>query len=49
MTFNPQIPNWGKDFSEKYIKDLLSYHQWLLNTGVKTGLISPKSEQFIWE
>lgn len=49
MTFNPQIPNWGKDFSEKYIKDLLSYHQWLLKTGVKTGLISPKSKQFIWD
>ena len=43
MTFNPQIPSWGKDFSENYINELLSYHSWLSTTGIKTGLISPKN------
>ena len=47
MTFNPQIPSWGKDFSENYINELLSYHYWLSTTGIKTGLISPKNNQFI--
>ena len=49
MTFNPQIPSWGKDFSENYINELLSYHSWLSTTGIKTGLISPKNNQFIWD
>jgi 16S rRNA G527 N7-methylase RsmG len=49
MTFNPQIPSWGEDFSEKYINKLLSYHSWLSTTGIKTGLISPKNNQFIWD
>ena len=47
MTFNPQIHSWGKDFSENYINELLSYHSWLSTTGIKTGLISPKNNQFI--
>ena len=49
MNFNPQIPSWGKDFSENYINELLSYHSWLSTTGIKTGLISPKNNQFIWD
>ena len=25
------------------------YHEWLSTTGVKTGLISPKADQYIWD
>lgn len=49
MSFNPQIPDWGKSFSDNNLEKLLSYHSWLKNTGIKTGLISPKSDQFIWD
>ncbi len=49
MTFDPQIPSWGKDFSNNVVEKLLPYHSWLSSTGVKTGLISPKNDQFIWD
>ena len=49
MNFTPQIPNWGLDFLEKNIDKLLLYHSWLSTTGIKTGLISPKEDQFIWD
>tara|TARA_B110000196_G_C21063406_1_gene623577 strand:- start:179 stop:793 length:615 start_codon:yes stop_codon:yes gene_type:complete len=49
MSFNPQIPDWGKSFSDNNIEKLLSYHNWLKDTGIKTGLISSKSDQFIWD
>ena len=49
MNFDPQIPDWGKSFSDSKLEQLLSYHNWLKTTGIKTGLSSPKSEQFIWD
>ena len=49
MNFNPQIPDWGKEFSDNKLEKLLKYHNWLKDTGIKTGLISPKSDQFIWD
>ena len=48
MTFEPQIPNWGNEY-ESYIEKLKHYHDWLCTTGIKTGLISRKSSQFIWD
>ena len=48
MTFSPQIPYWGEannQFSEKLYK----YHSWLLETGMKNGLISNKNPQFVWD
>ena len=49
MSFNPQIPDWGKSFSDNNLEKLLLYHNWLKDTGIKTGLISSKSDQFIWD
>ena len=49
MSFNPQIPDWGKSFSDNNLEKLFSYHNWLKDTGIKTGLISSKSDQFIWD
>ena len=49
MSFDPQIPSWGKSFLAKNLDNLTTYHNWLKNTGVKTGLISPKTDQFIWD
>ena len=49
MSFDPQIPSWGKSFLAKNLDNLTTYHNWLKNTGVKTGLISPKNDQFIWD
>ena len=49
MTFDPQVPNWGKKLADKNLDMLIIYHDWLCNTGIKTGLISQKSKQFIWD
>ena len=49
MSFDPQIPSWGKSFLAKNLDNLTTYHNWLKNTGVQTGLISPKNDQFIWD
>ena len=49
MSFNPQIPDWGKEFIDNRQEKLFKYHSWLKNTGIKSGLISPKSDQFIWD
>jgi len=49
MTYNPQIPAWGEEYLEKNKEKLLKYHEWLSITGVKTGLISPKTDQYIWD
>ena len=49
MSFDPQIPDWGKDFTDNRQEKLFKYHSWLKNTGIKSGLISPKSDQFIWD
>tara|TARA_Y100000768_G_C23956881_1_gene673287 strand:+ start:21 stop:617 length:597 start_codon:yes stop_codon:yes gene_type:complete len=49
MTFDPQVPNWGKKLADKNLDMLITYHDWLCNTGIKTGLISQKSKQFIWD
>ena len=49
MSFEPQVPDWGKKLTSNKLDDLIKYHKWLHTTGVKTGLISPKSEQFIWD
>ena len=49
MTFEPQIPNWGEKLTFNKLSELIKYHKWLSTTGIKTGLISPKSEQFIWD
>ena len=49
MSFEPQVPDWGKKLTSNKLDELVKYHQWLSTTGIKTGLISPKSEQFIWD
>ena len=49
MNFEPQIPEWGFESFKKHIDKLISYHDWLKDTGIKTGLISKKTDQFIWD
>jgi len=49
MNFKPQLPNWGYNLAENKLELLIEYHKWLKDTGIKTGLISPKSDQFIWD
>jgi len=49
MSFEPQVPDWGKKLTSNKLDELVKYHQWLYTTAIKTGLISPKSEQFIWD
>jgi 16S rRNA G527 N7-methylase RsmG len=49
MIFEPQIPKWGLNEFEQYKEKLINYHNWLYTTGIKTGLISKKSQQFIWD
>ena len=49
MTYNPQIPAWGEQYLEENKEKLVKYHKWLSITGVKTGLISPKTDQYIWD
>jgi len=49
MTYNPQIPEWGEEYLEKNNEKLVKYHKWLSTTGIKTGLISKKTDQYIWD
>ena len=49
MNYIPQIPKWGEEYTEKKLDELVSYHGWLASTAIKTGLISPKKEQAIWD
>jgi len=49
MTFEPQVPDWGKKLVAQNLDQLVIYHDWLCNTGIKSGLISPKSKQFVWD
>ena len=49
MTFEPQVPDWGKKLVAQNLDQLVIYHDWLCNTGIKSGLISPKSKQFGWD
>ena len=49
MTFEPQIPKWGLSEFQQHKEKLLNYHDWLYTTGIKTGLISKKTKQFIWD
>ena len=49
MSFEPQVPNWGEKLTFNKLNDLIEYHKWLCSTGIKTGLISPKNQQFIWD
>ena len=49
MTFEPQVPDWGKKLVGDKLDQLIIYHNWLCNTGIITGLISPKSKQFVWD
>ena len=49
MTFEPQVPDWGKQLVGDNLDQLIIYHDWLCNTGIKTGLISPKSKQIVWD
>jgi 16S rRNA G527 N7-methylase RsmG len=49
MTFEPQIPKWGLSEFQQHKEKLLNYHYWLYTTGIKTGLISKKTKQFIWD
>ena len=49
MTFEPQVPDWGKQLIGDNLDQLIIYHDWLCITGIKTGLISPKSKQFVWD
>tara|TARA_B100001123_G_scaffold430250_1_gene549881 strand:- start:791 stop:1405 length:615 start_codon:yes stop_codon:yes gene_type:complete len=44
------IPDWAGDLiSNSKIEKLKHYQDWLFNEGVKKGLISNKSKQYIWE
>ena len=49
MTFEPQVPDWGKKLVAQNLDQLVIYHDWLCNTGIKSGLISPQSKQFVWD
>ena len=49
MSFEPHIPEWGLDDFKKHKDKLIEYHKWLKETGIKTGLISKKTDQFIWD
>ena len=49
MNYIPQIPQWGEKYIERNLDDLVDYHKWLSSTGIKTGLISAKDEQTIWD
>ena len=49
MTYNPQIPKWGEKYLEEKKEKLVNYHKWLSTTGQKTGLISQKTDQYIWD
>ena len=49
MNFEPQIPEWGLDVFKNHQDKLFEYHEWLKNTAIKTGLISKKTDQFIWD
>ena len=49
MTYNPQIPPWGEEYLEKNSEKLVKYHKWLSTTAIKTGLISKKTDQYIWD
>ena len=49
MTYNPQIPEWGAKYLDKKEENLVNYHKWLSTTGIKTGLISQKTDQHIWD
>ena len=49
MNFKPQLPNWGYNLAENKLDILIDYHKWLKETGIKTGLISQKNDQFIWD
>ena len=49
MIFEPQVPDWGKQLVGDNLDQLIIYHDWLCNTGIKSGLISPKSKQFVWD
>ena len=48
MTYELQIPTWGKEY-KRYLEKLKKYHSWLSTTGTNNGLISNKSEQYIWD
>tara|TARA_B100001121_G_scaffold238205_1_gene211871 strand:+ start:332 stop:949 length:618 start_codon:yes stop_codon:yes gene_type:complete len=49
MSFEPHIPEWGLDDFKKHKDKLIEYHKWLKETAIKTGLISIKTDQFIWD
>ena len=49
MTYIPQVPDWGEKYLYKNKEKLINYHTWLSTTGIKTGLISAKTKQFIWD
>tara|TARA_Y100000590_G_scaffold444163_1_gene574597 strand:- start:392 stop:1015 length:624 start_codon:yes stop_codon:yes gene_type:complete len=49
MTYSPQIPKWGEKYLEEKEEKLVDYHNWLSTTGIKTGLISQKTDQHIWD
>ena len=49
MNFEPQVPDWGEKLTFNKLDLLIKYHNWLCTTGIRAGLISPKSEQFIWD
>tara|TARA_B100000131_G_scaffold283805_1_gene291996 strand:- start:11 stop:616 length:606 start_codon:yes stop_codon:yes gene_type:complete len=49
MNYVPQTPKWGEEYIESKINELKAYHRWLASTGIKSGLISPKNEQTIWD
>ena len=34
MTFEPQVPDWGKQLVGDNLDQLIIYHDWLCNTGI---------------
>jgi hypothetical protein len=38
------MPNWGLIEFEQHKEKLVNYHDWLYTTGIKTGLISKKTQ-----
>jgi 16S rRNA G527 N7-methylase RsmG len=43
------MPKWGLSEFQQHKEKLPLYHDWLYTTGIKTGLISKKNKQFIWD
>jgi len=43
MTFEPQVPDWGKKLVAQNLDQLVIYHDWLCNTGINQVLLVQKA------